>query len=386
MNYSTVEKIIKSIFIVTVKFMRIISTSYSKTFSFNDPHKWLRRISFYTGILEELAMEHEVISLERINYSGEVYQNNVRYLFIEQKNEVETFPYQAHTLIRKFSPDIILVNGFIFPFQLIQLRLQVGKSPGVLVINRSEKPGTGLRRWLQKLADRFVTAYLFPSELDGKKWVEKGIIKNSNKIKEVMHASSNLKQGNKNLERERAGIDGDPLFLWVGRLDANKDPLTVVKAFITFLQTNPGARLYMIFQENEMEEEISNTINEAKAEKNIVLAGKKDHSQLVSWYNAADFIISGSHAEGGGIAIMEAMSCGCIPILTKIPSFIKMTDNGRIGMLYEAGNPQALHSLLLLSTAMDIESESIKVVERFKSEFSFKAIAQKINAIIRNEK
>jgi hypothetical protein len=35
---------------------------------------------------------------------------------------------------------------------------------------------------------------------------------------------------------------------------------------------------------------------------------------------------------------------------------------------------------------MDIESESLKVVERFKSEFSFKAIAQKINAIIRDEK
>ena len=83
---------------------------------------------------------------------------------------------------------------------------------------------------------------------------------------------------------------------------------------------------------------------------------------------------------------MEAMSCGAIPILTEIPSFIKMTDNGKWGLLYEAGNRDALHSLLLLTPSMDVESRSIKVQERFTREFSFQAIAAKIDAIIKDEK
>ena len=365
--------------------MRIISTSYSMTSSFDDPYKWLSRINFYTGILEELAKQNEVISLERINYAGELFQNKVRYIFIEQEKEVEIFPGKMHTLIKEISPDIVLVNGFIFPLQVIQLRLKIGPRPRIIVINRSETPGSGWRGLLQKLADRYVFAYLFPSERDGKKWIEKGIIREKNKIREVMHASSVLKKEDKKIARQKLGIDGSPLFLWVGRLDANKDPVTVVKAFIKFLDSQSNARLYMIFQKDELGIELKDLIEKSNTENSIRLVGKVEHEELGNWYNAVDFFISGSHAEGGGIAAIEAMSCGAIPILTRIPSFIQFSDKGRCGLLFDPGNLDALHSFLLLTPELDIESESQKVRERFASEFSLEAIAQKINAIIRDD-
>ena len=362
--------------------MRIISTSYSRTASFDDPHKWLRRINFYTGILEELAKQHEVISLERINYTGELFQNKVRYIFIEQEKEVEIVPNKMHALIRKISPDIVLVNGFIFPLQILQLRLKIGPKPRIIVINRSEKPGSGWRGLLQKLADRQVFAYLFPSKMDGEKWIEKGIINNKKKIREVMHASSDFIKEDKKTAREKLNIEGDPLFLWVGRLDSNKDPITVVKAFIKFLENRPSARLYMIYQQDELSWELKDLIEKSHTEKKIWLVGKVEHDQLSTWYSAVDFIISGSHSEGGGIAIIEAMSCGAIPILTRIPSYIKMTDNGKCGGLYSPGNRDALYAFLLLTPEMDIEIESQKVKERFENEFSYKAIASKIDATI----
>jgi glycosyltransferase involved in cell wall biosynthesis len=366
--------------------MVIINTSYSKTASFNDPVKWLNRISFFTGILEELAKEHTVISLERINYQGELFQKGVRYKFIQQAKEVEIFPNRMHAIIKKYSPDIILINGFIFPLQLIQLRFQIGPNTRIIIINRSEKPGTGWRGWLQKMADAYVSNYLFASKTDAGKWTDKGIIKNSNKIREVMHASSNFQKENKKAAREKLKIGGSPIYLWVGRLDANKDPLTVVKAFLQFIQAFPDARLYMIFQQDDLLNEVIKLIKDSGAKKNIYLEGNKEHSELGTWYSAADFVISGSHYEGGGIAIIEAMSCGAIPIITRIPSFIKMTDQGKYGLLYEPGNSAALHSLLLLTPDTDIEGESQKVMKRFQNEFSFKAIAGKINAIIRDEK
>ena len=57
--------------------MLIVSTSYNKTDEFDNPEDWLRRIGFYTGVLDELAKFHEVISIERINYEG-IRQQNAR--------------------------------------------------------------------------------------------------------------------------------------------------------------------------------------------------------------------------------------------------------------------------------------------------------------------
>ncbi len=53
------------------------------------------------------------------------------------------------------------------------------------------------------------------------------------------------------------------------------------------------------------------------------------------YYNSADYFVLGSHYEGSGFSLVEAMSCGVIPIVTDIPSFRMMTNNGKIGTLME---------------------------------------------------
>ena len=100
------------------------------------------------------------------------------------------------------------------------------------------------------------------------------------------------------------------------------------------------------------------------------------------WYSSADFIISSSHYEGSGVAISEAMSCGCIPIVTDIPSFRSMTGKGKCGLLYKPGDEQQLLNLLVKTKEMNMEAERAKVLEQFKKELSFEAIADKINKVI----
>ena len=112
------------------------------------------------------------------------------------------------------------------------------------------------------------------------------------------------------------------------------------------------------------------------------LVGKVPHHQLQSWYNSAIFIISGSHYEGSGIAVCEAMSCGCIPVVTNIMSFRKMTGPGKCGFIYEPGNEQELLEVLLQTRELDIEKERTKVLAQFKAELSFEAIAGKIDRVI----
>ena len=42
---------------------------------------------------------------------------------------------------------------------------------------------------------------------------------------------------------------------------------------------------------------------------------------MPNYYGAADVFVSGSHSEGSGYALIEAMSAGVVPVVTDIPSF-----------------------------------------------------------------
>ena len=363
--------------------MTLLFTSYVSSPEYDQPVKWLKRINGYTGILESLSLHHTVIGIERINFEGTHEQNGVKYYFTRLKNKVVRFPWRMHRLVKKLKPDIVFINGLIFPLQIIQLRMKLGQGVKIIILHRAERPSNGIKKYLQKLADNYVNAYLFVSAEFGDLWVKNGNIRDPGKIREVLHGSSVFRPGDKVLPEFAGRVPGSPVFLWVGRLDANKDPLTVVRAFIQFLAVQPMARLYMIYQTEELLPEITGLINKDRtAEQGISLIGKIPHEQLQAWYVHADYIISGSHYEGGGISVCEAMSCGCIPLVTDIISFRRMTGPGKCGWLYQPGNEKALLEALLQTGNMDIEKEKERTLKQFRAELSFEAIAEKINKVI----
>jgi glycosyltransferase involved in cell wall biosynthesis len=140
----------------------------------------------------------------------------------------------------------------------------------------------------------------------------------------------------------------------------------------------------LVFQDEKLLQGIESLVSSADwKSRSIVTVGKIAHQQLQPWYSSADFIISGSHYEGSGVAVAEAMSCGCIPIVTDIPSFRAMTGRGKCGFLYKPGDQGQLLELLIAAKGMDLEAERTKVLAQFKNELSFAAIAEKINHIIK---
>ncbi|HKO79673.1 MAG TPA: glycosyltransferase, partial [Chitinophagaceae bacterium] len=276
--------------------MKLVFTSYNGSPEYNSPQAWLKRINGWTGILDKLAVYNTVIDVERINYEGVYQQNGVQYFFTRVNKKIIRFPWRMHRLIKRLQPAIVFVNGFIFPLQIIQLRWKLGKEVKIIVINHAEKPFSGFRKFFQRKADKYVHRYFFTSNEMGAEWVRRGIISDESKITEVMEASSFFYVMEKEKARVRTGVsDGIP-FLWVGRLDANKDPLTVVKAFGDFINHQPLAKLYLIYHTDELRDEIisycEKNINLQKA---IKLVGKIPHDEMQYWYNSVDFIISGSH-------------------------------------------------------------------------------------------
>jgi glycosyltransferase involved in cell wall biosynthesis len=200
-----------------------------------------------------------------------------------------------------------------------------------------------------------------------------------------MEGSSPFSAMDKALAKSKTYVNGEPAFLFVGRLDNNKDPLKVVRSFLRYNKQLPSSRLYMIYHTTDLLDKIEELLDGNNNRDSIVLAGKKNHNDMVYWYSSVDFIISASQYEGSGIAVCEGMSCGCIPVLTNIPSFKKITANETCGILYDVNEEDGLFDALMKTQHLNIEEEKKKVLKQFNDDLSFDAIAkqmaEKINTL-----
>jgi glycosyltransferase involved in cell wall biosynthesis len=360
--------------------MKFVFASYISTDTYTDPAAWLERIKAYGGVLEAVAVNHEVISIEQINYEGDYIKHGVTYQFRKFKKHTY-FSLKLNLYIKQLKPDVVFIQSLHFPLQVMLLRLVVRRKTKIIIQNHAEKPFTGIKKTLVRLSEKSVNAYLFASLQMGLEWISKGNLTSPQKIHEVMELSSYFHPIPTEIARAKTVVTEDNAFLWVGRLDQNKDPLTVINAFLKFAAITPSACLYMLYHTEELLPEIKRLLTHEPNATTIKLIGEVSNDELLYWYNSVDFIISGSHYEGSGTAVCEAMSCGCIPIVTDIFSFRMMTDNGNIGILYGAGNEVELLDALQQTVQLNISFEKEKALAYFKSTLSFEAIAGRIGEI-----
>jgi glycosyltransferase involved in cell wall biosynthesis len=108
----------------------------------------------------------------------------------------------------------------------------------------------------------------------------------------------------------------------------------------------------------------------------VTLLGRIEHSQLEDIYNSSDYFVLGSHHEGSGFALAEAMACGVVPVVTDIPSFRVMTDGGSFGGCWRPGSPEDFADKFLAVARQPLEQLSRKTHSFFQSQLSYKAIAR----------
>jgi glycosyltransferase involved in cell wall biosynthesis len=361
--------------------MTYVFVSFAYLEDLDSPEAWFERTAVYSGVLECLSKNNTVHNVIRINYQGKCGHNGVITHFVNFGKNKAYFPFQLISFIKSLKPDVLFIQGLHQPLQLILSGLLLSSKTKIIVQHHAEKPFTGIKKYVQRKAGRFVGAYLFAATSIGMDWVTRGNIASAQKIHEVMEVSTRFYPLKKAPARLRTGAQGAPIFLWVGRLNANKDPLNVVKAFLKFSESNPGAKLYMIYHTEELIDEIKQLIKNAPLKNTIVLVGKVPHDDLLYWFNSADYFISGSFYEGSGTALCEALSCGCIPVVTDIFSFRMITDEGKCGILYEPGNEAALLAALGQTESLNTAEKRNRSLAHFKENLSFEAIALKIQQI-----
>ncbi len=335
------------------------------------------------GYLNYLPGDFEIKLIQHAGFNIKTKRDKINIEIIKANNNKWALYLKLFLAVKKNPPDVLLLHSFIYAWQIIVFRIIVGNKVKLIVQNHAERPYKGVRQLLQKYADKFISAYLFVSKEQANSWIEKGIIKNRNKVFEVMEGSTSFMVKNKEGAKKNLGYSYKTLFIWVGRLDSNKDPLTVLKAFAVYVKQNTNAKLMMVYGTCDLEVLVKTFIEQNHLSSHVDVFGKLEHHLLEDYYNAADYFILGSHYEGSGYALCEAMACGCIPIVTNIPSFKSMTNNGDCGFLFSPGNHLELLQILNNLKPEEIEFYKTKVLDKFKNDLSFEAIANRISEIVK---
>jgi glycosyltransferase involved in cell wall biosynthesis len=177
---------------------------------------------------------------------------------------------------------------------------------------------------------------------------------------------------------------GSPVFLWAARLHPVKDPLTGLRGFARIQAAWPEAQLYLCYLTNELLPDLRRFLAaRPRLAANVHLCGRLLHADMEAVFNSADFLLQASRREYSGYAVLEAMACGVIPVVTDIPSFRRMTDGGRYGILFPPGDADSLARQVLDVNPAEIPQRSVAVRERFERAFTYRAMAEKLTRIYR---
>ena len=321
--------------------------------------------------------------VQRFRAPARVEQDGIAYEFVTDAERpwlsTKAAPSPFISAIAQQSPDIVHVNGLIFPALVAGIRAAVGPRTAIVAQHHGgEFPirGSGIvgmfqrRDWRRGLAA--ADAISFTAREQVEPWQSAGVIGHQ-RIVEIIEASTTIRQVPRERARTALGVTGSPVILWVGRLTTNKDPLAVLDGLERALPQMPGAQVMMVFGDDTLLGGVEQRVRDSEILRNAVaLHGRVAHDEMANFYSAADIFVSGSHSEGSGYALIEAMASGVVPVVTDIPSFRSIA--GDCGQRWAPGDAAGLASALL-AVSIDLGAGRRAVTDQFDRVLSWSAIA-----------
>jgi glycosyltransferase involved in cell wall biosynthesis len=300
-------------------------------------------------------------------------RNGVRYHFFASDAD-------APALIRGLDPDVIHIHGLHFPREILRLAAHLPEVP-ILLQDHAGRPPRLWRRPLYRRAFAAAAGVAFCARPQSWPFETARLIGAGTSIHVIAESTSRFMPGDRDEARTLTGLDGDPCLLWVGHLSANKDPLTVLEGVSRAVAALPRLTLWCCFGEAPLGAVVARRIDrDQRLRGRVHLLGRRPHAQIESLMRAADVFVSGSHREGSGYALIEALACGLPPLVTDIPSFRALTADGAIARLWRRGDPQSLADELLGIAAELGPARRATVRAHFDRELSFRALGRNFAA------
>ena len=139
------------------------------------------------------------------------------------------------------------------------------------------------------------------------------------------------------------------------RLTKNQKRCDLIPILIDLLEdTNINYEIH-IAGDGDMLPELQNYIIDHKLESKIFTYGHLKCDQMVSFWKEQDIYVNLSDFEGTSLAMLEAMSYSCVPVVTDVSGVRDFIIDGVNGYIHECGNIQGISdSIVYLYNHRDI--------------------------------
>jgi glycosyltransferase involved in cell wall biosynthesis len=359
--------------------LRIVQLNLAYDKSLDTPDALLETYHTLTGWSRAVSgAGASVHVVQRYSREARFDQETVAYEFVAEGTSGTPAPWtrfeRVLSVVERAEPDVVHVNGLIFPGMTAALRHRL---PAGVAIVLQDHSGRIPRRWmtlrswkLTSWREAFATvdAVTFTARELAEPWYRLGLSEQAT-ILEIPEASTEMSP----VETSARGDHDSCSILWVGRLNRNKDPMTALDALEMALPKIARARCTMVFQNGELEAAVRDRIRLSSVfDGRVTPVGKVAYDALPSHYSAADVFLSASHHEGSGYALIESMACGVTPCVTDIPAFRALT--GECGRRWPVGNASAAATALVDLAASDRWQARKAVRARFERVLSWDVV------------
>jgi glycosyltransferase involved in cell wall biosynthesis len=282
-------------------------------------------------------------------------------------------------LLANLEPDVFHVHGLGFARDVLSLAALAPGIPIILQDHADRLPRLWRRRqWRREMA--LAAGVAFCAKTQALPFVAAGLLPAHVPLYEIPESTSRFVPGDPYEARAPDGLGGNPAVLWVGHLNDNKDPLTVLNGVSAAAQRLPELQLWCCFGTAPLLYDVRRRIaQDARLRGRVRLIGRVAHETIERLMRAADLFVLGSHHEGSGYSLIEALACGLPPIVTDIPSFRSLTAGGTVGALWPCGDPQALCEAL--ASARFDPAARAAVRAHFDRELSLDSLGRKLAAM-----
>lgn len=356
--------------------LRVVQVSFHRDAERRGAESLLRAWPTLPAVAAAAASAGVDVSVVQAAHAPEIIERDgVTFHFVDDAGRT---PTRVIECVASLEPDVVHVQGLGFPRQMRPLARAL---PGValLVQDHGSIVPAGWRRRAWQWAYGCLGGVAFTANDQATPWMQAKILRADLPVFEVLESSTVFTPGDREAARHAAAMFGEPCLFWTGRLDANKDPLTMLAAFERAAARLPGARLWCCFGASPLLSVVEQRIaSSALLAERVVLLGTRPHAELELRFRAADFFVQTSHREGSGYSLLEALACGTTPLVTDIPAMRKIV--GEVGSVTPVGDADALGDAIVAWAGRDQSLLRRAARARFDEALTFEVIGTQLRA------
>lgn len=289
-------------------------------------------------------------------------------------------------VLDELKPQAVHFNGITFARELnaVGRWCRARDLPLSASYHGGNPPRHPIRRWRQWQALRPLRHVLFPCRQQAETWSPLLPRETLCPVILAPEVSTSLRHLDRDETRRNTGITGNPVIVCSGRLHPIKDPITSIKGFARVLKVWPETRLYLCYLTDGLLGDLRKLCKrDRQLNRAVTFMGRLPHGDMEGFFNSGDIFLQASLREVSGGSLVEALAAGLVPVVTDLPPFLALTENGGVGHHFPCGDDRELAALVLAGGRDNWVQKSTAMRRHFDKALSFPVLARHYDRALR---